>query len=49
MYIHRTWFKVLFNPILRKIGLSIVSIIDENTTVKGYSIRKYPKYCKIIE
>lgn len=46
---HRTWFKVLLNPILRKFGRSIVSVVDEKTQkVLAYELRKYPKHCKRI-
>jgi hypothetical protein len=45
---HRTKIKVLLNPILRKIGFSIVSVFDDENFI-GYQIRKYPKYCKIID
>ena len=38
--IHRTWFKVIFNPVLRLIGLEITSIIDTSTEKAiGYGIR----------
>jgi hypothetical protein len=45
---HRTWFKVILNPFLRKFGWSIVSIIDDNKVI-GYDIRKYPQHCKLIK
>lgn len=44
---HRTWFKVIFNPILRIFGFSIVSIFDENDKLIEYKLRHYPKYCKV--
>lgn len=44
---HRTWFKVLLNPILRKIGWSIVSVVSDNK-VLGYELRKYPENCKVL-
>ena len=40
---HQIWFKNWFNPILRKIGLVIVSSFDkENENFMGYNIRRYP-------
>jgi hypothetical protein len=42
---HRPWFKVIFNPILRKLGLCIVSIFDEDNLV-GYGIRSYHEASK---
>jgi hypothetical protein len=48
MKTHRTWFKVIFNPILRKFGRSIVSIFSGNT-LKGYQLRKYPENCEVIK
>lgn len=39
---HRTWFKVLFNPVLRRIGLVIVSCLNEQNRVLGYRLRRYP-------
>ena len=45
---HRTWFKVIFNPILRKFGWSIVSVF-ENDKLLRYELRKYPENCKIIK
>lgn len=45
---HRTWFKVLFNPILRKLGWSICSVFDDETrTLIGYKILPYPENCKV--
>ena len=43
---HKPILKVLFNPILRIFGFSIVSKF-EGLKFKGYTIKKYPKYCKI--
>jgi hypothetical protein len=45
---HRTWFKILFNPILRKLGYSIVSCF-ENDILRRYELRKYPQNCPIIK
>jgi hypothetical protein len=39
---HRTWFKVLFNPALRRVGLVIVSCLDNQNCVCGYRLRRYP-------
>jgi hypothetical protein len=47
--VHRTWFKVVFNPVLRKMGWSIVSHIDEGNQVVGYSMKPYPEYNKRID
>lgn len=44
---HRIWFKNIFNPILRKIGRSIVTVMDENNKVIGYELKLYPLYCGI--
>ena len=47
---HRIWFKILFNPILRKFGWSIVSKYCNNKNkIIGYELRKYPKYCEVYE
>lgn len=46
---HRTWLKVICNPILRKLGWSIVSVMDENNNFIKYQIRSYPKYCPVIK
>jgi hypothetical protein len=43
---HKTWFKVIFNPILRKFGWSIVSVF-EGDKLLGYQLRKYPENCKV--
>lgn len=45
---HKTLLKIILNPILRKIGFSIISVFDNNKFIK-YQIKKYPKYCKIIK
>lgn len=45
---HRTLLKIIFNPILRKFGWSIVSVFKNNKFI-GYQIREYPKYCKVIK
>lgn len=42
---HRTWFKVMFNPVLRLFGYHIVSVFDDNDKLLGYRLRKYPQYC----
>ncbi len=40
---HRTWFKVLFNPVLRRMGFVIISVFDEpSNRVLGYRLRRYP-------
>jgi len=46
MKTHRKWFKILLNPLLRILGWSIVSHIDEDDKVIGYSIRRYPENCR---
>ena len=45
---HRVWFKVIFNPILRKFGYSIVSVFS-NEKLLGYQLRKYPENCEVIK
>jgi hypothetical protein len=45
---HRTWFKVILNPILRMFGWSIVSCFENDKLVK-YKIKPYPEYCSIIK
>ena len=41
MEFHSTWFKRLFNPILRRwFRLEIFSLIDSHDRVIGYGIRK---------
>lgn len=45
--VHRVWFKVILNPILRNFGCSIVSVFENNKFV-GYRLREYPKYCGIV-
>ena len=42
---HRTWFKLLLNPILARFGWIIVSVFDENDKILGYEIRHYPENC----
>ncbi len=38
---HAPWFKVVFNPILRRVfGVHIVSLVDEDNIVRGYAIKK---------
>ncbi len=43
---HRTWFKLLFNPILTKFGWIIVSVFNYNDDLLGYEFREYPEQCK---
>jgi hypothetical protein len=38
---HRRWFKVIFNPILRKFGWQIVTQIDKKENFIGYILKKY--------
>jgi len=39
---HRTLLKIVFNPMLRKFGFHIVSMVDTDTGVfEGYRIRRY--------
>ncbi len=45
---HRMLFKMILNPIFRKIGFSIVSCFEDDKFIK-YQIREYPKYCKVIK
>lgn len=45
---HRTLLKIILNPILRKMGWSIVSVFNNDTFIR-YELRKYPQYCKIID
>jgi len=45
---HRTLLKVIFNPILRKFGCSIVSCMEGDKFIE-YQVRPYPKYCKVIK
>ena len=44
---HRTWFKIILNPILRKFGYSIVSVFSGDKLI-GYQLRKYPENCKLL-
>ena len=44
---HRTLLKVILNPMLRKFGFSIVSVLEGDKFIK-YQIRKYPECCEII-
>lgn len=39
---HRIWFKVLLNPILRTFGYVIVTHLNEQEDVTGYSLKTYP-------
>ena len=43
---HRTILKIIFNPILRKLGCSIVSCIKNGKFTK-YKIRSYPQNCEV--
>lgn len=43
---HSTWFKRLLNPILRKIGLHIVSLFDDNDKLVGFQLRT-TQSCKV--
>lgn len=45
---HRMLFKMILNPIFRKIGFSIVSCFEDDKFIK-YQIREYPKYCKVVK
>ena len=46
---HRTLIKVIFNPILRIFGWSIVSVFnDDYTKFIKYEIRRYPEHCEIV-
>lgn len=38
---HRIWFKNIFNPFLRSMGLVIVTKVDGDKNVVGYEFRKY--------
>lgn len=44
---HRTLLKILFNPILRRFGVSIVSIMTEDGKFIRYTILPYPQNCPI--
>lgn len=44
MNVHRTWFKILLNPILRKLGWVIVSNMEDKDgkwKCIGYGFRRY--------
>jgi len=45
---HRTILKIVLNPILRKIGWSIVSHVEDDRFIK-YEIRSYPQNCRVIK
>ena len=45
---HKAWFKIILNPILRILGWSIISVV-ENDIVIGYEVRKYPEHCNMIK
>lgn len=41
---HRIWFKVILNPILRKLfHKHIVTHLNEDNIVVGYELKKYKK------
>ncbi len=42
---HRPWFKVLFNPILRRyFGVAIVSVVSTDGRLLRYGLMSYPKH-----
>ena len=44
--VHRTWLKVILNPLLTKFGWIIVSVIDdESNDFIQYEMRRYPEDC----
>lgn len=43
---HKTWLKFLFNPVLRFLGWTIVSLF-KNQKFDGYELRRYPTNCKV--
>jgi hypothetical protein len=45
---HRTKLKMILNPILRKFGWSIVSVMNNDVFIK-YKLRRYPENCPIIK
>lgn len=45
MKTHRTLLKRLINPILRRLGYSIVSVISDNNEFIRYELRPYPENC----
>lgn len=46
---HRVLFKVIFNPILRMFGWSIVSVFNaDNKRFIRYELRKYPEHCEVV-
>lgn len=44
---HRTLLKILLNPILRRLGWSIVSVIEGDRFAR-YEVRRYPEHCRLI-
>ena len=45
---HRTKLKIILNPILRKFGWSIVSVMNNDIFIK-YELRRYPENCPVIK
>lgn len=43
---HNTILKRWLNPVLRRLGWSIVSVFNEDRFL-GYRLRRYPQYCAI--
>jgi hypothetical protein len=39
--IHRTRLKVVLNPLLKRLGWVIVSIIDDEKGFEGYALRRW--------
>ena len=46
---HRTWLKVILNPVLRLFGYSIVSMVGDDGDFRGYAFRPYPKCCRKLD
>lgn len=44
-HVHRPWFKLLFNPVLRKLlGVEIATVVDTDTwTPPRYTLQRYNK------
>lgn len=45
---HRTILKMILNPVLRRFGCSIVSVIENDKFIQ-YEIRSYPQNCKVLK
>ena len=45
---HRTKLKIILNPILRRFGWSIVSVMSNGIFIK-YELRRYPENCPVIK